>query len=239
MTKTNDNGRLGNQIIRNLAVSMIAEKNNLYVEYYNYDLIDKLGIKLFIGTNNYDNTIDLTDNDYYQILELNDLRSNLNANNHYLQTRDIINMLYYYIHSDNIKNNIINKNPNKDRYDNNNDLFIHIRLTDVAHFNPGIEYYLKAISNIQFEKIYLATDDFNHIIIKEVVDKYPDIILFNEDEITTFQFASTCKNIILSHGSFSAVIGYLAFYSNIYFPAYDYSKLWYGDMFSILGWNRI
>ena len=239
MTKTNNNGRLGNQIIRNLAVSIIAEKNNLYVEYYNYDLIDKLGIKLFIGTNNYDNTIDLTDNNYYQILELNDLRSNLNANNHYLQTREITNMLYNHIHSDNIKNNIINKNPNKDRYNNNNDLFIHIRLTDAAHFNPGIEYYLKAISNIQFEKIYLATDDFNHIIIKEMINKYPNIILFNEDEITTFQFASTCKNIILSHGSFSAIIGYLAFYSNIYFPQYDYSKLWYGDMFSISGWNRI
>jgi hypothetical protein len=239
MTKTNNNGRLGNQIIRNLAVSMIAEKNNLFVEYYNYDLIDKLGIKLFIGTNNYDNIIDLTDNNYFDILELFELKSNLNANNHYLQTKEITNMLYQHLHKDDIKNNIINKNPNKDRYNNNNDLFIHIRLTDVAHFNPGIQYYLKAIYNIQFENIYLATDDFNHIIIKELVDKYPNIILFNEDEITTIQFASTCKNIILSHGSFSAIIGYLAFYSTIYFPEYDYTKLWYGDMFSIPGWNKI
>ena len=236
MTKTNNNGRLGNQIIRNLAVSIIAEKNNLFVDYYNYDLIDKLGIKLFIGTNNYDNTIDLTDNNYFNILELSELKSNLNANNHYLQTKEITNMLYQHLHKDDIKNNIISKNPYNNRYNNNNDLFIHIRLTDAAHFNPGIEYYLKAISNIKFDKLYLATDDFNHFIIKEIINKYPNIILFDKDEITTFQHASTCDNIILSHGSFSAIIGYLSFYSTIYFPEYDYSKLWYGDMFSIPGW---
>ena len=42
-------GRLCNQIIRNIAVSLIACKNNLYVEYYNYDKIAKLGIRLYIG----------------------------------------------------------------------------------------------------------------------------------------------------------------------------------------------
>ena len=36
MTSTTGyNGRLGNQIIRNLAVSLIAEKHNLKVDYYN------------------------------------------------------------------------------------------------------------------------------------------------------------------------------------------------------------
>jgi hypothetical protein len=35
-TTTYSNGRLCNQIIRNLAVSFIAEKNNLKVEYSNY-----------------------------------------------------------------------------------------------------------------------------------------------------------------------------------------------------------
>jgi len=45
-----------------------------------------------------------------------------------------------------------------------------------------------------------------------------------------------CKNIILSHGSFSAVIGYLGFFSKIYYPEYDLNKIWYGDMFSINNW---
>ena len=49
MTETSDYvGRLGNQIIRNLAVSLIAEKHNLYVKYSSYDLINSLGIELFV-----------------------------------------------------------------------------------------------------------------------------------------------------------------------------------------------
>ena len=40
-TTTGNNGRLGNQIIRNLAVSLIAEKYNLKVDYYNKELITK------------------------------------------------------------------------------------------------------------------------------------------------------------------------------------------------------
>ena len=50
-TTTYNNGRLCNQIIRNLAVSFIAKKHNLNVNYANYDLISsQLVIDLFIGT---------------------------------------------------------------------------------------------------------------------------------------------------------------------------------------------
>ena len=41
MSKTcGDNGRLCNQIERNLALSFIAKKHNLYVDYFNYDFIN-------------------------------------------------------------------------------------------------------------------------------------------------------------------------------------------------------
>ena len=69
--------------------------------------------------------------------------------------------------------------------------------------------------------------------------QYPTTLLINSQEIPTIQFASTCKHIILSHGSFSAIIGYLSFFSNIYYPEYEKDKIWYGDMFSIVGWNKI
>ena len=41
-TTTQYNGRLCNQIIRNLAVSKIAEKNDLFVEYSSYEEIKQL-----------------------------------------------------------------------------------------------------------------------------------------------------------------------------------------------------
>ena len=239
MTSTGNNGRLGNQIIRNLAVSLLAEKHNLKVDYYNKHLINKLGIELFSGSNSYNHNHYLTDDNYFTIYNSDELNYNLNPNNNYFQTKEITNFLYNYLHKDEIKSNIINNNPFKERYIKNNDLFIHIRLTDTAHFNPGIKYYVNAIKNIIFDDLYISTDDKEHDIVKELLNLYPSSQLISFDEITTFQFASTCKNIILSHGSFSAVIGYLSFFSNIYYPEYESNKIWYGDMFSINNWIKL
>ena len=236
---TGNNGRLGNQIIRNLAVSLLAEKHNLKVDYFNKDLIKRLGIELFSGINIYKDIQNLTDDNYFLIYNLEKISYNLNPNKDYFQTKEITNFLYNYLHKDNIKLNIINNNQFKERYTKNNDLFIHIRLTDVAHFNPGIKYYLNAIKNIIFDNLYISTDDKNNKIIIELLKLYPSLQLINFDEITTFQFASTCKHIILSHGSFSAVIGYLSFFSNIYYPEYEVNKIWYGDMFSIDKWIKL
>jgi hypothetical protein len=248
MTSTTNYGRLGNQIIRNLAVSLIAEKYNLYVNYYNYHLIKQLGIELFSGINTYDNTILLNDKNYFNIYNFGNesrtvngngiLTSNLNPNTDFFQTRDIINLLFDYLHTDKIKENIIKHNPFNSRYNNNNDLYIHIRLTDVECYNPGLNYYMKTIKTIKFDNLYISTDNKQHYIIHEIIKSYPDTNIINYDEIKTFQFASTCKHIILSHGSFSAIIGYLAFYSNINYPEYEKNKIWYGDMFSINGWIK-
>ena len=47
MSITINNGRLGNQIFRNLVTSFIAEKQDLYVDYSNNDFFKKIGINLF------------------------------------------------------------------------------------------------------------------------------------------------------------------------------------------------
>ena len=106
---TGSNGRLGNQIIRNLAVSLIAEKYNLNVNYYNKELINKLGIDLFSGTNTYKNIQYLNDDNYFSLYNCGTLDYNLNPNHSYFQTKDISNFLYNYLHTDKIKSNIIEK----------------------------------------------------------------------------------------------------------------------------------
>jgi len=236
---TGNNGRLGNQIIRNLAVSLLAKKHNLKVDYYNKYLINKLGIELFSGSNSYNCIQYLTDDNYFTIYNIDELNYNLNPNKNFFQTKEITNFLYNYLHKYEIKSNIIDNNPFKKRYTKNNDLFIHIRLTDVEHFNPGITYYVNAIKNIIFDNLYISTDDKNNNMVKELLKLYPSSQLINFDEISTFQFASTCKHIILSHGSFSAVIGYLSFFSSIYYPEYELNKIWYGDMCSIDNWIKL
>ena len=240
MTSTNgNNGRLGNQIIRNLAVSLLAEKHNLAVNYYNKDLISKIGIELFSGSKSYTNNQELTDDNYFTIYNCDDLIYNLQPNNAYFQTKEITNLLYNYLHTDKIRSNIIANNQFKDRYNKNNDLFVHFRLTDVAHLNPGITYYVNAIKNIAFDDLYISTDDKNNSMIHEILQLYPSAKIIEYAEIATFQFGSTCTHIVLSHGSFSAIIGYLSFFSNIYYPEYESGKIWYGDIFSINNWIKL
>jgi hypothetical protein len=245
MTTTDTNGRLCNQIIRNLAVSFIAIKHNLNVKYSNYYLIsNQLGIDLFtLGTQIYSDINELNEYNYFDILNADNITYNLNPNNSFFQTKEIFNMIYNYLHNDIIKSNIIKINKFKERYRYNNDLFIHIRLGDVAHYNPGIDYYLNSIKYIKelsnFDNIYISSDTLTHDIIKKIVEKYPYTNLIDYNEIETIQFGSTCKNIILSHGSFSSIIGCLSFYSNIYYPKNDKNKQWYGDIYSIKSWTEL
>ena len=61
--------------------------------------------------------------------------------------------------------------------------------------------------------------------------------LFNDNEVNTIMFASTCKNIVLSHGTFSWLIGLLGFYSTIYYQ--KITRFWQGDIFVFPEWNEI
>jgi hypothetical protein len=246
MTSTTyNNGRLCNQVIRNLAVSFIAKKHNLNVNYANYDLISsQLGIDLFIGTEIYSDTNELNELNYFDIYNASNITYNLNPNNSFFQTPENSIMIRDYLHSDIIKSNIIEKNKFKERYNNNNDIFIHIRLGDMAHNNPGLNYYLRAIKYIKelnnFDNIYIASDTLTHDIIKKIIEEYPNVNLIDYNEIETIQFGSTCKNIILSHASFSTTIGYLSFYSNVYYSKIEKDKQWYGDTFSsIKSWTEL
>ena len=233
---TDNNGRLCNQIIRNLAVSLLAEKYDLQVNYSSKDTIEELGIPLHSGRTVHKDTIVVNDDNYFALYNSGNIQSNLDPNNAYFQSKDISNFLYKYLHSK--MTNVMSKNKFASRYNTNNDVFIHLRLTDVAHLNPGINYYLDTLQSIQFDNIFISTDDPSHQMIHKIGKVYPSFKMIHINEVETIHFGSTCKHVILSHGSFSGIIGYLSFFSNIHYPEYDEAKRWYGDMFSIPGWIK-
>jgi hypothetical protein len=242
MSKTYEHpstGRLCNQIIRNLCLSLLSEKYNLKAEYCNFDNINnKLGIKLYTdGTNVYNKTLKVCEKNFIILYNnSNTIDFNLNLNLHFFQNKEITNILHN--HLKNNKNNIIKKNPYKQRYNKNNDIFIHIRLTDAEYFIPDINYFIKCINLLKYDNIYIGSDNLNSEFIKKLINLYPKIILIDKSPVETIQFGSTCKNIILSHGSFSAIIGYLGFFSNIYYL--DKTPGWCPiDMFKEKGFNSI
>lgn len=115
-------------------------------------------------------------------------------------------------------------------------------MDDATKWNPGYKYYANTINlikkNNEVENIYVSSDNPKHDIIQRIIKEF-NAKLFNKDEIKTIQFGSTCKYIILSHGSFSAIIGWLGFNSQVYYKKYIKGKIWHGDMFSVNGWNEI
>jgi len=235
---TGNNGRFCNQLIRNIAFSFVAKKHNLHVTYYNKDKISSLGIDLFCGENAYDNTVQIKNDNYFDILEMDKIDYNLDPNEDYFQCQNIVDTVFDFIRSDVVKEKIISMNPFRERYRNNNDVFIHIRLGDVPYHNPGLAYYLHCLSLIEFDNLYVATDSMHHPIIYKLHKKYRQMKLIDYDEVGTIQFGSTCKHIILSHGSFSAVIGYLGFFSDVWFL--NKKLTWCPiDMFLDRGWNAI
>ena len=93
---------------------------------------------------------------------------------------------------------------------------------------------------MKYDYIYIGSDNLNDDLIKKIKALYTNIILVDKNPIETIQFGSTCKNIILSHGSFSALIGYLGFFSNVYFMNTKPKNNWcLIDMFLNKGFNPI
>lgn len=240
MTEIIANGRLGNQLFRNVAVSLIAEKHDLRVKYFNSEIMNRLGIEFFNGNKVHSSTQELSDDNYFNIYNSTEqITYNLNPNNHYFQSNHVSKFIREHLQTEKVKSKIIEANPFKDRYNNNNDVLVHIRLGDVSQYNPGIKYYMNTIKKISYDNLFITTDNKNDTIIQTLLTTFPFAKLLDYDEIQTFQFASTCKHIILSHGSFSATIGYLAYDSTVYYPSYNVGVMWFGDMFSIPNWIKI
>lgn len=230
--------RLCNHIIRNLSVSIVAEMNNLRATYIAHDKMESLGIHLFSGTENYDKTIYMTDGAYEYIIK-NDVRNlcaNVDANDSYLQTRASIQHLYNYLRREEKMRDVMEANPYKERYGNNNDCYVHVRLGDMTDYTAGYAYYERALSRIEFDQLFISSDSIDHPICRKIIEKYPTVVVIDLDEVGTIQFASTNKHIVLSCGTFSSVIGYLSFFAeNIYYPIP--LRPWHGDVFCIPGWK--
>jgi hypothetical protein len=215
-------------------VSILAERINLKVSYAYYDIIVALGIELFSGKNTYPEIVHLTDSNIMDIIRSDKLSPATFVINEdvYFQSNECSHYLYNYLRSERIMKRIVEKNKFTNRYNRNNDVFIHIRLGDSVQYTPGFKYFDKVLASLNFEQGYIASDSPYHPICDQLKAKYKNLIIINANEVDTMLFGSTCKHVVLSHGSFSAIIGYLSFFSEVYYPVYEEGKKWYGDMFT-------
>lgn len=242
ITNTNyaHGGRFGNNFFTGMALHFISEKNRLRNGYKDYDQLQKLGIELYIGEYMYPETVELKDDNFFRFITGDILCKNITiVNNVWCQTTEFAHYLrnYFHTHQDK-KNRIMEHNLFKDRYQNNQDVFVHVRLGDIysRHFSHPYEYYENALNQITFENGYISSDTIDHPICTKLIEKYK-LKPIQYDEVETIMFASTCKNVILSTGTFSWMIGLFSYFSHVFYPKIYVP--WHGDIFVFEDWKEV
>jgi len=237
---TGSAGRFGNHFIRAHAASFIAEKRGLLFNYGPYYAnMKKLGISLYTnGTTEYKETELIRDQDLMKnIYAATPTPKNIDMNHAYFQTREFSNYLYQYYRDPLRQQPIIDANLFGERYHNNSDVFVHVRLDDAAKFNQGYAYYDKALSSIDYEYGYISSDTIHHPICRQLMMKYR-LTPIQYGEVDTIMFGSTCKYIVLTGGTYSFMIGLLGFFSNVYYL--QQFGTWHpAELFDISDWSVV
>lgn len=234
-------GRFANHFIRDLACSFIASNSNIDFTYGPYqEKIERLGLILFKPQQTcvFTENILLDDSTFFQYIQ-KPVEKNFSLEQSFCQTKEFSNFMYNYLRTPSIKNTIITSNNFQERYNFNNDVFIHVRLGDVTGIqkeNHDFEYYDKILSTLHFDTGYISSDSLHDELCVKLIEKY-NLLTFQSDEVFTIMFASTCKHLILSGGTFSWLMGILAFYSDVY---YKTCKIpWFPqEFFEIPDWRK-
>lgn len=236
----NSAGRLGNQIIRNTVCSLLAIKYDLMFEYGYQEEIERLGIDLYkSGTNFYQNTITLKDDDFFRLLFKEDLGpNNIYTSETFFQNQEIANFLRTHFSSYSVKQKIMDKNIYNYRYQTNNDVYVHVRLGDAVPFCPSYEYYDMVLEKLEFKNGFISSESLDHDICVKLMKKY-NLKPLNMDEVETIMFATTCKHIVLTNGIFGWFIGIFAWFSTIYYPNLDLRPKHHGDVYDFPDWHMI
>jgi len=231
-------GRLGNLFFINMFLNMMAMKYNLKCSYKYAKKFKQLGINFYKGINIYDTNLLVTEKNFMYLLKEKLEPSNIIITNEvYFQTNEFCQILHRYFNLDKIKNKIINSNIYNTRYNQNNDLFIHVRLGDIKNlmqYNYNILDDL--ISKIKYDEVYISSDSIEDKFCVKLIKKY-NLRVYISNDIETIMFANTCNKIIMSGGTFSWMLGFFGYFSkNIY---YLNSHIpWYGDIFCFNNWKN-
>ena len=237
-TTVEHGGRFANLFFVGMALSFISKNNNLFVSYKNEEKLKELGIDLFHGNKTYEKSIQLKDENFMELIVGKPILKNITIKNDvWCQTKEFAIYLRDYFDIPDNKNTIVKANRFKERYNSNNDVFVHIRLGDIIGlYNQPFEYYDKILSNLKFEKGYYSSDSIDHPICQKLSEKYK-LKKIVESEVNTIMFGSTCKHLVLSSGTFSWMIGVFGFFSKVYYPKIHIK--WHGDIFVYPEWSEI
>ena len=207
-------GRLGNKIFQQVAVSLLAEKYDLLASYTREKEFAELGIPLWRGSKQLQGRyVKLTNVLLKELLTTRDssdlsIRLWLDSSDSYFQFPWFSNHLRFLFRGK-FERSLRLANPWRDRISANNDTFVHIRLGDMAEIGtrPAIDF-INAVGTPRGH-VFVSSESNNHVLVRRIVSHFSATLL-DLSAVQTIQFGSTCAHLVLSDGTFSWTIGSMA-----------------------------
>lgn len=197
---------MGNYIIIYLLSQFFAEKYNLVSEEFphnQYNLKNDFNINYFCGEKFFKEEILINDDNVLDLLSCDIIEKKIILQGGFFQKKEIFSNSVF---SEKVQKYI---KPIKIN-DIKHDLFVHVRLGDVKNSKSlPYEYYKNQIKKINFNRGAISSDSLNDDLVKKLSKEF-NLEFFENSPEYVIRYASQCKKIVLSSGSFSFLIGFFA-----------------------------
>lgn len=219
-------GRTGNLLLQNIALSIMSKKFDMKASYYEIPQANLLGFTLVQRERVIESpAMKFFDADLMSLLSKESIDYGIQYDG-YFQVKEFVlayreDILSHF--------HLAYENPD------NNDVFVHVRLDDAQQHNPGLEYYRTALKSLNYDRGFISSDSPSHPTIQRLTAEF-GLVPMNGSPIELINFAKNFKHLVLSKGTFSWWMGFLS-QGNVIYAVGD--PQWYGDIFVFDSWHSI
>ena len=233
-------GRSGNNLLQFLVVKLFCERHGLQLDTYpvsngqfykkNYNIGSIWNVDRSSGLDTSDKKrIKITDNNFHAWFNAPTAKVQENSYTFYgfFQQREIFEKYWKELRG--FLSPTYDERPN-------DEVFVAYRIGDLANTQAmlPLDYYVTALKSLNFSKGYITSDSINHPNILKLSKQFNLEPYSNNDPMCKINFAKNFRQLILSEGSFSFLMGFLSKAENIICsrrPLY-----WHGDLFFNSNW---